>query len=67
MNTVINYFTEIYAELPLDYIGDVVLSQTAFVLNLLLQWLDIKYVMQICNLTRRGKCVLQSPLIYSRM
>ena len=38
METVTGCYTEIYAELPLDYIGDVILFQTAFVLNLLSQW-----------------------------
>ena len=35
------YYTEIHAELPLVYIGDMILFQTAFALNLLSQWLDV--------------------------
>ena len=41
VETVIGYYTRINAELSLDYTGDVILFQTAFVLNLLSQWLDV--------------------------
>ena len=41
METVIGYYTEMYAELPLDYIGDVTYSKQNFVLNLLSQWLNV--------------------------
>ena len=34
-------YIEIYAELPLDYCGDVTLFQTTFVINLWSQWLGV--------------------------